>query len=87
MKKSRQGRREKPNPAATGANAATATAIGGKGQKKKKKARDVSEVTCYSCNKKSHHASDYTEPQNELQSRQPPRRSLLVRRLMLVPRL
>ncbi len=62
-KKGRQGWRKKPNPA-TRANAAPLTDIGGEGQKKKKKPRDISEITCYSCNKKSYYVSDYTKPKN-----------------------
>ncbi len=62
-KKDRQEQREKPTPA-TGANIAPATATGGEGQRKKKKAWDVSEVTCYSCNKKGHYTSNGTTPKN-----------------------
>ncbi len=63
-KKGRQGRRERPNPAVTRANAALATTTNGKRQRKKKKARDISEITYYSCNKKDHYASNCTEPKN-----------------------
>ncbi len=46
-----------PAPAASGSNTVQAT-----GGQKKKKTRDASEVTCYSCNKKGHYASDCFEP-------------------------
>ncbi len=40
-----------------------------------KKNRDLSQVTCYTCNKKGHYSRDSTEPsKNQLQSRQTPRR-------------
>ena len=55
-KKKLQNHRRKQNkqPPATDANTEV--------PKKKKKIRDPSEVTSFNCDKKSHYASDYTDP-------------------------
>ncbi len=53
------------SPATMGANATQAT----EGQKKKWRnsqgpKRDISEITCYNCNKKGHYSKDCTKPKN-----------------------
>ncbi len=65
-----QGKRDRQegqdgSPVATGANTTQAT----EGQKKKRRdgqgpKRDISEITCYNCNKKGHYSRDCTEPKN-----------------------
>ena len=47
----------------TPASTANATEVQQK-KKKKNRDRDVSEVTCYNCNKKGHYANTCTEPKN-----------------------
>ena len=47
----------------TPASTANATEIQQK-KKKKKQNRDISKVTYYNCNKKSHYANTYTKPKN-----------------------
>ncbi len=53
------------SPVAMGANATQAI----EGQKKKRRdsqgpKRDISEITCYNCNKKGHYSRNCTEPKN-----------------------
>ncbi len=65
-------RREGSTPA-TGSNAKNTA---------NKKNRDLSQVTCYTGNKKGHYSKDCTEPpKNERQSRRPPRRWLRAQKL------
>ena len=76
LKQARKEKKKKRHPERrdkkkrTLASTANATEIQ---QKKKKKNRDrnVSEITCYNCNKKGHYANTCIKPKNYCRSRQP----------------
>lgn len=65
-KKNRQ-KSQDSSPVTMGANAIQAI----KGQKKKRRnsqgpKRDISEITCYNCNKKGNYSRNCTKPKNKL---------------------